>query len=181
MDAGWSRYDAIVAGDEGVVHGRLVQFAVDAGGRAWYRAEQAANGYFMSRLPLGGGSHTQPLTVVTVRDGIQLFGVNASGTVTTAHFSDGTLSAWTNLAGTGFTGTPAVVVHPGYRLAVFARDADGHIATMGQGTEGGAFPAAWSQVGDRTFAGSPSAVISPLTGITEIVARADDGFVYNTG
>ncbi|KOV28086.1 hypothetical protein ADK58_12330, partial [Streptomyces sp. XY152] len=32
-----------------------------------------------------------------------------------------------------------------------------------------------------TFAGSPSAVISPLTGITEIVARADDGFVYNTG
>ncbi|CAL9548733.1 hypothetical protein SUDANB145_04378 [Streptomyces sp. enrichment culture] len=161
--------------------GRLVQFSVDADGRPWYRAEQEADGYFMSWLPLSGGSHTRPLTAVTVRDGIQLFGVNASGTLTTAHFSDGTLSAWTNLAGTGFTGTPAVVVYPGYRLAVFARDADGHIVHLAQSSEGAAFPGTWSQVGDKTFAGSPSVVISPLTGITEIMARADDGYLYNTG
>jgi hypothetical protein len=162
--------------------GRLVQFSVDAEGRPWYRGEQTANGYFTSWLPLNGGSHSRPLTAVTVRDGVQLFGVNSSGSLTTALFSgDGTLSAWTNLAGTGFTGTPAVVVYPGYRLAVFARDADGHIVTMRQATEGAAFPDAWSQVGDATFAGAPSAVISPLTGTTEIVARADDGYMYNTG
>ncbi|MCZ9341117.1 hypothetical protein NGM37_25470, partial [Streptomyces sp. TRM76130] len=73
------------------------------------------------------------------------------------------------------------IVYPGYRLGVFTRDTDGHIVHLTQTAEGAAFPDTWSQVGDQTFAGSPSAVISPLTGITEIMARADDGYLYNTG
>ncbi|MGP2437029.1 tachylectin-related carbohydrate-binding protein [Streptomyces sp. JW3] len=161
--------------------GVLAQFAVDADGKPWYRVQQRANVDFLGWMPLTGEGFTGPLTAVTVRDGIQLFGTDANGTLRTATFSNGAVGTWTTLGDRTITGTPSVIVYPGYRLGVFARDTTGHIIGLTQTTEGTAFPAAWAQVGDNTFAGSPSAVISPLTGITEIVARADDGYTYNTG
>jgi hypothetical protein len=39
----------------------------------------------------------------------------------------------------------------------------------------------WDTIAGITAQGSPSAVISPLTGLTEIVVRGTDGTVYNTG
>ncbi|WP_320779475.1 tachylectin-related carbohydrate-binding protein [Streptomyces sp. CRN 30] len=161
--------------------GVLAQFTVDADGKPWYRMQQRANVDFMGWLPLTGEGFSGPLTAVTVRNGIQLFGTDESGTLRTATFSNGAVGAWTTLGDQVITGTPSVVVYPGYRLGVFARDTAGHIISLAQATEGAAFPAAWSQVTDKTFAGSPSVVISPLTGITEIVARAEDGYTYNTG
>jgi hypothetical protein len=74
-----------------------------------------------------------------------------------------------------------VVVYPGYRLGVFARNATGNVVTLSQASEGAAFPATWTRIGDRTTTGAPSAVISPLTGITEITARGDNGMIYNVG
>ncbi|CAL9548580.1 hypothetical protein SUDANB145_04375 [Streptomyces sp. enrichment culture] len=161
--------------------GVLAQFAVDADGKPWYRVQQRANVDFMGWMPLSGEGFTGPLTAVTVRNGIQLFGTDANGTLRTATFSNGTVGTWTTLGDRTITGTPSVIVYPGYRLGVFARDTDGHIVHLTQTAEGAAFPGSWSQVGDKTFAGSPSVVISPLTGITEIMARADDGYLYNTG
>ncbi|WP_433571577.1 tachylectin-related carbohydrate-binding protein [Streptomyces sp. CA-251247] len=162
--------------------GLLVQFAADAGGRPWYRIQTAVNGDLKGWMPLAGSGFAGSFTTATVRDGIQLFGRNASGVLSTALFAaDGTLTAWSPLGTRAVTGTPAAVVYPGYRIRLFATDVDGKVVTAAQPAEGGAY-SEWSQVGDLTVKGSPSAVISPLTGLTEIVARgADDNFIHNTG
>ncbi|MFI1397373.1 tachylectin-related carbohydrate-binding protein [Streptomyces sp. NPDC020681] len=172
--------------------GLLVQFAVDASGAPWYRIQQKTNAEFLGWMPLSGTSFTGPLSTVAVRDGIQLFGRNADGTLSTALFKeDGTLSAWTAIGGQTFSGTPAVVIYPGYRIRIFATDAAGKLVTTTQSAEAGPY-GEWTHVGDSaqengspidplTVEGSPSAVISPVTGKTEIVVRGADGHVYNTG
>ncbi|MGI5398456.1 tachylectin-related carbohydrate-binding protein [Streptomyces sp. CA-135486] len=162
--------------------GLLVQFAADANGKPWYRIQTAANGDLKGWMPLTGSGFTGSFTTVPVRDGIQLFGKDGSGVLSTALFkADGSISAWTTLGAQAITGTPSAVVYPGYRIRVFATDGNGKVVTAAQSTEGGAY-GGWSQVGDLTAKGSPSAVISPLTGLTEIVVRGGaDDFVHNTG
>ncbi|MCL7380696.1 tachylectin-related carbohydrate-binding protein [Streptomyces sp. 35G-GA-8] len=161
--------------------GLLVQFSVDANGAPWYRIQQRANVDFMGWMPLSGSGLSGPLTAVTVRDGIQIFGKNSSGVLSTALFKEaGTLSSWTTLGAQAVTGTPAVVVYPGYRLRIFGTDGAGNVVTTTQATEGGAY-GAWSTIDGVKAQGSPSAVISPQTGITEIVVRGTDGTIHNTG
>ncbi|MET9106652.1 tachylectin-related carbohydrate-binding protein [Streptomyces zhihengii] len=161
--------------------GLLVQIAADSSGRPWYRIQQRANVDFMGWMPLAGAGFQDGFTAVTVRDGVQLFGRQADGTLSTALLKeDGTLSAWTSLGAQAVTGTPSVVVYPGYRLRVFATDGLGNVVTTAQSAEGGAY-AGWTAVGGLTAGGSPSAVISPLTGLTEITVRGTDGHVHNTG
>lgn len=170
--------------------GLLVQFAVDAEGRPWYRIQVAANAETLSWMPLAGSGISGPLTAVPVRDGIQLFGRNASGALSTALFKqDGTLSAWTAIGTQATTGTPSVIVYPGYRMRIFATDANGKIVTTAQSAEGGTY-GAWTSVGDSAqdngtpvdplvVSGSPSAVLTAQT--VEIVVRASDGSIYNAG
>lgn len=161
--------------------GLLVQFAVDGEGKPWYRIQQRANVDFMGWMPLSGSGLGGTLQAVTVRDGIQLFATTTGGTQTTAKFSaNGTLSAWTGLGAQNISGTPALVIYPGYRIRVFANDGQGHIVTAVQSAENGAY-GAWETVAGLTADGEPSAVISPLTGLTEIVARGTDGTIHNTG
>ncbi|MFI9584053.1 tachylectin-related carbohydrate-binding protein [Streptomyces sp. NPDC052236] len=174
--------------------GLMVQFASDASGKPWYRIQQRANVDFMGWTPLAGSGFTGPFTAMTVRDGVQLFGKNASGTLSTALFKEtGSLSAWTSLGSPVFTGTPSVVVYPGYRLRLFVTDNLGNVHTTAQSAEGSTYPA-WTQLdsaaheaGNPTpieplvVSGSPSAVLSPASGRTEIIVRGADGFMYNTG
>ncbi|MEU5124020.1 tachylectin-related carbohydrate-binding protein [Streptomyces asoensis] len=161
--------------------GLMTQFAVDASGKPWYRIQQRANVDFMGWMPLAGTGFTGPLTAVTVRDGVQLFGRKADGTLSTALFKeDGTLSAWAAAGTQAVTGTPSVIVYPGYRIRVFATDPSGNVVTTAQSTEGGAY-GAWQTVAGLTAQGSPSTAISPLTGLTEVVVRGSDGYVHNTG
>ncbi|WP_406731733.1 tachylectin-related carbohydrate-binding protein [Streptomyces sp. NBC_01794] len=161
--------------------GLLAQFAADKDGKPWYRLQAAANGSFKGWMPLAGTGFTGPFTTVVVQDGIQLFGKDASGLLSTALFKDdGTLSAWTPLGAQAITGTPAPVVYPGYRIRVFATDPNGTVVSTTQSTAGGAY-GDWTPVGDLTAKGSPSAVISPLNGITEIVVRGADDTIYSTG
>jgi hypothetical protein len=161
--------------------GLMVQIAADAAGKPWYRIQQRPNVDFMGWMPLSGTGFQGPFTAVTVRDGIQLFGTAANGTLSTALLEeDGTQSAWTSLGAQAVAGTPSVVLYPGYRLRVFATDDLGEIVTTAQSSEGGAFDA-WTPVGGLTADGSPSAVISPLTGLTEITVRGTDGYIHNTG
>jgi hypothetical protein len=134
----------------------------------------------MAQHPISGCRFPAPASV-TVRDGIQLFGRDASGVLSTALFTaDGTLSTWTKLGAQGTTGKPAVVVYPGYRMRVFATDGDGNVVTTQQSTEGGAFDD-WSTMSGVTAAGSPTAVISPTTGVTGVVVRGTDNTIYETG
>jgi hypothetical protein len=161
--------------------GQLVQFAADANGAPWYRLQTAANGDFLGWLPLSGTGFSGPFTAVTVRNGLQLFGRDASGVLSTALFkADGTLSSWTSLGAQAISGTPSAVVYPSYRIRLFATDANGNVVTASQSVEGGAY-SGWTQVAGLAAQGSPSAVISPLTGLTEIVVRGTDGYIHNTG
>jgi hypothetical protein len=73
-----------------------------------------------------------------------------------------------------------VVVSPGFSLRVFVRDAAGSILTKKQDAAG-AWPPAWSTVSGFTSAGSPAALLAPVTGRTELVARGNDGVIYSTG
>ncbi|MFJ4471911.1 trypsin-like serine protease [Streptomyces sp. NPDC089424] len=160
--------------------GVLVQFAVDADGRPWYRAQQRPNVDFMGWIRLDGEGFAGPLTAVTVRDGIQLFGTDGTGQLRTATVKDGVAGTWTDLGDQKIGHTPAVVVYPGYRLGVFARSTGGKIVGMVQAGEGADFPTTWTQVGDLTATGAPSAVIDPVTGFTEVVARGTDGTIHTS-
>jgi hypothetical protein len=159
--------------------GRLALFAVDADGRLWSKAQGSANGAYGLWRDLGDIDLAGAPTAVTLRTGLQLFALDTAGVLRTATYdAAGALSAWTALSATGLTGAPAVVVYPGFSLRVFARAADGTIITKRQDSTG-AFPVAWDPVGSMVTAGSPAALISPRTGLTEVVVRGTDGMIYN--
>ncbi|MFV0129514.1 tachylectin-related carbohydrate-binding protein [Streptomyces sp. HMX112] len=170
--------------------GLLAQFSLDAQGRPWYRLQIASNAETMSWMPLAGSGLTGPLTTVPVRGGVQLFARNATGGLSTALFGEnGTLSAWAPIGSQSITGTPSVIVYPGYRMRIFATDPAGKVVTTAQTAESGPY-GAWSPVGDAAHdadgpvtplvvSGSPSAVLSAQS--VEIVVRGTDGFLYNTG
>jgi hypothetical protein len=65
-------------------------------------------------------------------------------------------------------------------VRVFAARADETIVTKMQQT-GGTFPAAWTTVPGLVAVGSPSAVLSPITGKIEVVARDAVGRIWSTG
>jgi hypothetical protein len=156
--------------------GTTVLFAVDADGKLWAYAQSGSSPYWKS---LGGAGLTGSLSVVAVRDGLRLFGLDSTGAVKTAlYYVDGSLSAWTDLGGAGSTGAPAVVVYPGYRLRVLVRAADGTIATKYTDTSG-VWPATWSPVGAFVSAGAPAAILDPVLGRTAVVVRGTDNEIYD--
>jgi hypothetical protein len=156
--------------------GTTVLFAVDADGTLWAYAQSGTSPYWKS---LGSAGLTGSLSVVGVRDGLQLVGLDSTGAVKTAlYYVDGSLSAWTDLGGAGSTGTPAVVVYPGYRLRVLVHAADGTIATKYTDASG-AWPATWSPVGTFVSAGAPAAILDPVLGRTVVVVRGTDNEIYD--
>ena len=160
--------------------GTLAAFIVDVNGRLWSTQQSGPNKLYFAWRDRGDVDLAGAPTAVTVSSGIQLFARNASGALLTALFANGALSAWTNLGGSGLTGSPAVVINPGWMLRVFVRGADGTILTKMQDSTG-AWPQSWDPVGTFVAAGSPTALLSPVTGRTEVVARATDGTLFSTG
>jgi hypothetical protein len=160
--------------------GRLFLFATDPNGVLWTVSQTAANGRYGVWVNHGDADLVGTPTVVKVSNGIQVFARDTAGAVKTALMSGGTLSAWTSLGGSGLTGSPSVVVSPGFSLRVFVRASDGSVVTKKQDS-GGAWPGAWTQVSTFTAAGSPAALLAPVTGRTEVVARGNDGVIYSTG
>ncbi len=164
--------------------GNVLTFAVDSDGALWV-------------LPATGSTYWQQLgaaglvgspTVVTTSTGVQVVGRTTSGTVTTAGYVDGVLSAWTDLGGAGVTDKTAVVVNNGPRVRVVARQADGSIVSKLQNLNG-SWPASWTQAGSAgvspTFVGGPAVGIDlgsgtdPGTGKAFVLARgAADGYLY---
>jgi len=153
--------------------GVTTQFAVDADGKLWVYAQTGAVPFWRD---LGGSDYTGTPVLATVRDGIQLFLRTGAGTITTATYrADGSLSEWTDLGSDG-SGSPAVVVYPGYRLRVLDRSANGTIVTKQQNLDG-TFPLQWDPLGTFVSAGSASALLDPLSGLTIVIARGDDGII----
>jgi hypothetical protein len=180
MDQGGLAFSPPAVGRES--DGRLIQFATDSNGVLWTLTQTAVNSRYGVWAGLGDADLVGTPTVVKVSNGIRVFALDTAGAVKTALLSAGTLSAWTSLGGSGFTGSPAVVVSPGFSLRVVVRAADGSIVTKKQDSAG-AWPATWSPVGTGTFsaAGSPAGLLAPVSGRTEVVARGNDGVIYSTG
>ncbi|MFF4414321.1 hypothetical protein ACFYY8_17485 [Streptosporangium sp. NPDC001559] len=158
----------------------VVAFAVDAGGTLWASPQEGQNGGQGCWSPLAMTGLTGAPVVVRVATGLQVFARDTAGAVKSGLYAGGSLSGVTSLGGSGLTGAPAVVIYPGSRLRVFARAGDGSILTQIQDTAGD-FPGTWEQVGSFVAAGSPSALLSPVTGKVEVVARDANGIVHSTG
>ncbi|MFC6079865.1 hypothetical protein [Sphaerisporangium aureirubrum] len=161
--------------------GRPVAFAVDTGGVLWALPQTSAAGPYTSWISLGvaGFAGATP-AVVTVGGGIRVFVTDAAGTLRTMLYANGAVTGCTSLSEPGFSGTPSAVVYPGSRIRLFARGGDGTVLTKRQDAAGD-FPDAWERVPGLAAAGAPSALISPVSGKTEILARGADGAIYSTG
>ncbi|WP_166665505.1 tachylectin-related carbohydrate-binding protein [Kribbella caucasensis] len=157
---------------------KIVLFAVDGSGGLWAKAENTG-GYLawqkfpspvLSGVPSVGPGAGNTLTVIA-RD--------TAGTYWAANWNGTTLSAFSSLGGSGFTGKASIVRYPGDLLRVFARDANGHVQTQKQTAAGTAFPGTWETVApEQTWPGSPQAIMSPSTGLIEILALGADGKNY---
>ncbi|MBO2454545.1 hypothetical protein J4573_46180 [Actinomadura barringtoniae] len=163
-----------------------VGFLVDSfgGGGLWALVQAGANDPYSEYRYLGmsGLSTATTPVAVPVREGLRIFALDTSGVWKTALYSHGQLSNCASISEPGFSGQPAVVVLPGSRAQLFVRNPDGKLVTKRQDDAGG-FPQDWTQVGvgDLTVVGNPAALISPLTGKLEVLARSTDDLVYNTG
>lgn len=156
-----------------LTNGTTVLFAVDTDGKLWAFPRTGTMPYWRN---LGDQDLVGTPTTATVRDGVQVFARDAAGAVKTLTFRDDlTVSAWADLGG-GMADTPAAVTYPGYRVALFARAADGSVVTKKQDAAG-VFPAEWSPTGQTGVTGAPTAIIDPVDGRTWIVTRDDAGQV----
>jgi hypothetical protein len=157
--------------------GTLAAFALDAAGALWYRSQDGSAGDLLPWRSLGGSGMTgDPFVLATSDRSALLIVADAAGTLRTATYRDGVLSAWTSLGDSGFTGAPVTVTLPGPSLRIFARAADGTIKTQQQDASG-AFPGVWTAVGDFQ-AGPPAAILDPVLGRIAVVAKGTDGEVY---
>ncbi|GAB2922527.1 hypothetical protein GCM10027280_07200 [Micromonospora polyrhachis] len=159
---------------------REVLFAVDAGGALWARWQDPVHADLLAWRKLGGSGLVGTPVAVPLADASALVVVaDNTGTLRAARYSGGVLQEWTSLGGSGLTGTPAVVVMPGYRLRIFSRDAQGRIVATERRTDG-TFTGTWATVGGTgvTPAGSPSALLSPVTGRIGVYVRGTDGYIH---
>ncbi|HEV7973877.1 hypothetical protein [Amycolatopsis sp.] len=168
--------------------GTVTQFAVDADGKLWVFAQTGSVPFWRN---LGDQDLTATLSVTPVRDGLRVFALNGAGTVKTIlYYNDGSLSPWTDLGGTGFSGAPAVVVRPGFLLQAFLHAADGTIVTKVQDAAG-AWSADWLPIGSYSdpaqpdapvaphAAGAPSAILDSAAGKVVVVVRGTDGEIHH--
>jgi hypothetical protein len=161
----------------------LTQFAVDADGKLWAYEQDSTPAW----RNLGDQNLTGTVTVVKVRDGVRVFGVDTAGAIRSILlYDDGSFSGWISLGGTGLS-KPAVVVRPGYVLQAFARGADNTIVTKSQDSSG-VWSADWKSIGSFgtveapeafTATGAPAAIMDPQLGRISVVVRgATDKHIY---
>ena len=154
--------------------GVTVIFGVDADGRLWHYRQTGAAPVWRS---LGDAGLAGGITVGPARGGVRIVGIGTDGAAKTAAYNEsGSLSSWVDLGGTGFTGTPAMEVLPGYRARIVLRGADGRLVTKVQDLSG-AF-SDWETLGDLTVVGTPAIILDPYYGRLSVVARGTDDRVY---
>ncbi|SCF34441.1 Tachylectin [Micromonospora echinospora] len=158
-------------------------FALDADGALWFRHQDGVGGDLLPWRNLGGSGLTGTPVVTPVADRAAIIVVaDSAGNVRTTTYQDGALTAgWTDLGGGGVTGTPSVVLLPGTRLMVFGRHSGGTIQTKTQNIDG-TWPGTWTPIGAGAITpeGSPSAVLSPNSGLVSVFTRAADGLIHHS-
>ena len=116
----WTKFGGSMASEPVAAklgNGVNVQFAVDTDGQLWAFAQTGAVPFWRN---LGDRNLAGPVTVVSMRDGVRIFGVDGQGAVAAIdYFNDGAVSPWASLGGTGLQGPVAAVVRPGYAVQVF--------------------------------------------------------------
>ncbi|KKK05831.1 tachylectin-related carbohydrate-binding protein [Micromonospora sp. HK10] len=162
----------------------LALFALDSTGALAVRLQDGNTGDLLPWTDLGGSSLTgTPVVTAGPNNTATITAINSAGAVVTATYQDRALTAqFASIGGgTGFVGTPAVVVMPGPRLMVFARHTDGTIKKQYQNTDG-TWPGTWTTIGTGTItaAGSPTAILDPNLGRIAVVTRTADNSIYNT-
>ena len=183
--ARWVDTGGPVASDPAVPgYGSLpVPYSVAAGrdGRIWYARDDGVHVPFLAWRPLGAAGIARGVAVAQAREGVQVFALDATGTLRTAPLhADGALGAWT-LVGSGLTGQVSVLTLPGYRYVVAGRTPAGAVQVRFQESGTGAWPGAWTTLPGVTAAGTPSLLLpdSPRGAVT-IVVRGSDGQAYVT-
>lgn len=175
-------------------NGLLTSFVVDGKNGLWSRSQTAPNTEagpwrpVTARLPGTAGAPgpviaSGQVTAIADGDHIQVVVRDVNGVAHVGtHLSNGTIPGWTSIgspAGTTVaSGVSASITRDG-TVQVFARGADGHVYTKRQGVDG-TWTGAWVKVGTLKFAGQPTTLTSS-TGITYVVARGVDNYVYETG
>ncbi|HEY3718476.1 MAG TPA: hypothetical protein VGL39_28480 [Jatrophihabitantaceae bacterium] len=157
----------------------VVLFAVDADGRLWVRPQSGTAQYWQS-VGLAGLVGTP--AVVHTSTGVRLFARTSAGTVTTATYVGGALSAWTDLGGSGVVSDPAAAVAPGALARVVITQGDGSVVIKAQASDG-SFPSGWTSIGSPgafTAKGSPAIAFSPQTTSFTVVARGQDDFIWES-
>jgi hypothetical protein len=177
--SGWADFGGSMASPpvtSKLADGTVVDFAVDADGKLWAYHQAGTVPFWQD---LGDQDLVSGISVAPVRDGLQVFGRTAAGALRTIeYYNDGGLSPWTDLGGSGLSGSPAVVVRPGFLLQVFAKAADGTIVTKLANGDG-SWPADFQQVGTFVSAGAPAAILDPALGRVAVVVRGTDNEIYH--
>ena len=158
--------------------GSLVTFAI-IGGQLWHLPQDGTHLPYGGWRYLGGTNLTGEIAAGLTATGLRVFALDSTGAVQTATYSDGKLSDFTSLGGSGLTGRIGLAVRTGYLARIVLRAADGSLVTKSQQSDG-TFESDWTTVPGVTAAGSPSLVRDPTSGKTGIVVRGTDGTVYFT-
>jgi hypothetical protein len=180
--ARWVDTGGPVASDPAVPgYGSLpAPFAIAAGrdGRIWYARDSGVHVPFLAWRPVGGVGIARSVAAAQAREGVQVFALDATGTLRTAALhAGGTVDPWT-IVGSGLTGQVSVLTLPGYRYAVAGRTPAGAVQVTFQQSATGAWPATWTTVGGVTAAGTPSLVHPDHPGSRVTIAVRDgDGRV----
>jgi hypothetical protein len=157
-------------------NGRVGIFGIGAKGELVV-LPQNVNGTFGGWQGTGVMGLTGDPVLATVAGGTRVFARDTDGNLHTALYAGLALTGCTTVGDAQIIGTPSVVVYPGSRLRVFASTADHALLTIGQDTAG-SFEPTWSTVQPTDVAGSPAAVLDPVSGKITVVARGTDNVVY---
>jgi hypothetical protein len=152
-------------------------FAVDGSGRLLARPQDTASKQFLPWRVLPSSGLTGDLTAVAQADGIDVVARTTSGTYTKATYLDGTLSAWSAVPGTGWTGKLAATANPDKNLEAFAVQPDGVVVNQREQAAG--FTGTWQPLAGVTAQGSPAAAVDS-GGVVHVAVRGTDGYVYVT-
>jgi hypothetical protein len=165
---------------------RAGMLAADSSGTVWMKDQSGLNTprdfYAWRKLPLTGLPAGAALTATNAGSGkVLVSAVNAAGHVvaSTVNVTALTTTAWTDLGVPdgvdAATGRVAAAAYPGGSVRLAVSDALGQVWTTRQDSTTFAWAPSWTRVAPtQTVKGSPSMVLSPASGLVEIVARDVD-------
>ncbi|WP_410614073.1 tachylectin-related carbohydrate-binding protein [Amycolatopsis sp. lyj-109] len=170
---GWTPGSAVLVQRSGVG----AAFAVDSSGRLMVRPQDVASKQYLPWRALPSSGLTTDLTAVVQPDGIDIVARTTAGAYTKATYTDGTLSAWIPVPGTGWTGKLAATANPDQNLEAFAVQPDGVVVNQRELAAG--FTGTWKPLAGVTAQGSPAAA-ADSGGVVHVAVRGTDGYIYVT-